>query len=1444
MFKDNNAIDLVKESFDLEDEMRLEQSRIKTNPNPDRLALHRLKNLDVMLSDITENRVKMFENNHGLLEAYNAKYGKPSEAAPAQEEGPGILSRILKGAGDTAKFAIRHPLEAGKNVGLGVDQFRTMPFRALESVLGTNQDSFSPAKNYMKDREAGVAESTEAAGVDPRGTGPVVLQALGAMALPVGPTLKAGQILKNALKVGGFSGGAYAGERVAADEPVDDEGLVTSTGIGTGLGALLSLLTRGKAKPGAAEHTPPPDAGAPPPQLEHKPPMVTPEPPRQLPAPDPPSAPGHHQTMVKSITAKHETGAPLSDEEKRFLLWFKQNQGTPPPNVSGERTEVRPLERVLDRRKAPIDVTPTPATASPKAGLPAEVPPAPSPLAKILKTEPPASVAPLSEAAKAIEAEKAGRLAAGRTVDNVPMAAPKAPVAKLPAKPGEAIAPKEILDTVRQMDEATEQAAKEALLGEIVSGKKNVKDIPVKRKEKRPPKSETPAPAVKGEAGAMGEVLESKPLGEAPGNIATSKADVLAKKLAAEGKDPRKAVEMAEFKADQRVSSEAKAALVKPDESIRLEDFIKREGYTLTEKEPFPGEKSYDVRDAKGTIIARGDRENIVHGLNARNEGKGIKLHSFPSGLDDFADLLKARLMGQAGRLPKDTTVSNSPHREKIVNMALRKIGLTTPQFAMRHSKGGTTVVNAALDAEDFIKTRVNDLMYDPKRLDAKGEYQPTDLFHYFSMDAAHRQKVNDVLVLGDKVGKTYTDAELVKAGLTIEQIQAYRGVREALGKVVNWVKELGTEAGEFDARKLDGYIPRVWKGNWEIFEGGVKHVPTKGDKEVGSSFGTLTAAAEEAHRIKALRPDAKLDIRFFADPDYLPGRGILDARAVARVKKNLESMGKLDEKAIDEAFKMGRSVSGFAKHLLQRKDAAGYETEDLDKVLFSYFNQAARKVEFKKVREVVEGVIKDHKKDLTGPQVEYLQAYVERVAGKPSWDKMAFEQFIKHTPIGQWIDPISNGQTLRTLNDWVTYKSLGFGNVSWALINLDTLSRHVWPMLQAEAKGMGSAFASEKYMFEGVKSFYKDKALRQKLAHNGVIDIQMMSESRPQIGHQFGEGKWTPQRMIMLLGLATEEFARGVAAISRYKMALDQGFDDKMAMRLASRFVAETAARYSKAGKQPIFTGPTGETLGKFKPYLGVMVQNMYKAMESKDMGVITRYILASLGVGGIIGAVPGAENVDHLATKLTGMSPIQWAYDNLPEGIVTGALSTMPGQVGIPNMDLSRKAGLPDIFPSDLKGWAGPVLNTYGQAMLDAMSGEYGEALKDLIPTSIRNVLAVTQKPGYVVGRFDKPSVELPPGIGHQIARGLGFQSPEEVRSSRDYSYLHTLDERRESALQRLTRRIYQNKASDAEREEFARLGGTSRRLREEGRRENSTSRQRQERHLPKILRHQIHD
>lgn len=1444
--------DSILDQYDeLEAQARLDREKLMSG-QLDTGRYHSIHDIDSTLERINRSRALILENN----KSWYVRGGSRQAPAEAPQE-PGMLSRILGGVKDTAKFAIQHPLEAAKSVDTGVHKLATLPFRALESATTDGGEwPILSVKRGMRAEEEARAEQMREKGIDPRGTGPMVGQALGEAILPVGPTLKGGQYLKNALKSGAFTGGAYATERVANNEPVDDAGLGASGGIGAGVGLLASLLTRGKAKAAPIEPGPTAEGGSPT-GGPGGPPKGIPyrdttagtfgpegqfygfEPPKRLPAPEP-RTPGHFEQMMAGVQAKGPKD--LTPEEKRFLL-NEVRRGKPqaPPNAGGTVEAIdSPLTARASRAAEEVAQRPaSPLYPGSEYGMPGVKPPQAEGesggLAKVLAKGKPVATKPLEPETLTTTNYKVEPLAPKQeTLADVL-------VKKGAAKPKAVAAP---------VDDAVKKAEAELELGDVLAGRKDVKEVAVERS----PKSEALAPTKVSEAPREGvpSIKPQKPsevvdfFGERPpqiapkipGKIAKTKPTVkgVYEEQLSLGKTPEKAREMAEFKTDTKLP-EAEA---RPLEDIKLEDFLKSKGYTVREKEPFPGQKSYDVIDPKtGNIIARGDRDSVLNAMNVRNEGKGFKLHSFPGDLNTFKETFEG-MLGKSGlKVGEGIERENAPATRSLANKLLQPF--ETPDFLMRKYAPGKAIVDTATWAEKQMSRRVNDLLYKPNEK-MPGGYEPTKLFKYFEMDEAARSQVDKVLVLGDKRGVVFGDEALAKAGLDAEQIAAYKGVREALKDVRKWSKD----GEDLDVKELEGYIPRVWHGNMEIFVDGTKHLKADGT----SSFNTLREASAAAFEIKQANPAARVSIKNFVDPEYLGGRAFQDAQVVSRIKSNLERMGSTAAADVDKAYAMGRDLKGFMKHLEMRRGEQGYETEGLDKVLFNYFHQAAKMVEMKNVRETVKQVVKDHARELTPDQVRYLQSYVERVGGKPTWDEVVLHDMIGSTQLGKWIDPIHGSKALKDTRQLINHLNLGLGNISWAAINVDSLIRHAWPALQREARATQLAtkpagmFDAEKYLAEAVQSFFTDKALRQKLAHMNVVDIQHMSELRPEVGHKFGKGEWTPSRASMAVGTATEEFVRSTSAIARYKMALDQGFAENDALRLAAKFVDETSGRYSKAGKPAAFTGAVGETLGMYKTYTSVFAQNAWKAFggAKDDPGTFVRYMLATMGVSGLLG-LPGASDLDGFITRTWGWSPIEAMQRTLSKGILTGIASVAPGAAGMPefNVDLSQKAGAPDIIPNDTWSALGPVVGRFGQVISDLSKGEYKEAALDLLPNSLKGAVSVWRgrDQNVAMGKYDKPTTRLAPG--EEIPKVMGFPPAHEVEERRRYERTRNKEEFRTERLRTLSHKMTQGTATPEEQQEFQQLGGSSRSLRNEVKREHQTPRERQLQHLPKILRRQ---
>ena len=168
---------------------------------------------------------------------------------------------------------------------------------------------------------------------------------------------------------------------------------------------------------------------------------------------------------------------------------------------------------------------------------------------------------------------------------------------------------------------------------------------------------------------------------------------------------------------------------------------------------------------------------------------------------------------------------------------------------------------------------------------------------------------------------------------------------------------------------------------------------------------------------------------------------------------------------------------------------------------------------------------------------------------------------------------------------------------------------------------------------------------------------------------------------------------------------------------------------------------------------------------------------------------------------------------------------------EVRFANQDIGADVGAVPCFTSDLLERLGlPQAKLTEQARALLAQSDACIAIDDLIPDA--------------TATYDQAELRLDVTVPQAWKgyRARGYVSPDQWDKGATAALLnYNLNTYRNDRLGDLTRKMYKGDATQAERQEFYRLGGTNRRLREEARRENLTLRQRQERQLPRILRGQ---
>lgn len=1445
-------------------------------------------------TEIEQNRrarKALLRNIEGLADAY---YQEPTAQSDVPSE-PGIGSKVWggiksigKGALDTAKYVGQHPFEAAKDIGHGVQSLASLPERAIGGALP--KDSAVGGwltKKFQTDPETALAKSHEEAGVEKGATGPDVMGAVGEAMLPVGPSIKAGQMLRNVVKGGLTTAGMYTGEKVARKEDITAEGLGGSAAVGGGLSGLLGRFI-GKSHPSSAGETGtpdmPPGSGPVEPALK----QITNQQ-KQIGA-GPTTEPGgviYAEGPYKQLPAPAQAegaipaGAveiPISGFNRQFTKVWRTPEGSligetrggeiiradkqpTSPNVGDPNTpERRPLQQLLDAKRFQRDVTANqaPGAEPPKpsgAGAMPEQPFSGQPKPGLDLTAKPLPTAPQPPS----------------PLQSIIPPKPASQPMQFPAKKPEVLGPRE------KIYETAESAGSTPLAGMDKNGPYSWADGGKNMKQVNP----APQPVPPQQPSMLKQVLTRSEPQQAP-PPAKAQAPITEK-----AQPQFKPKENSSAKLD--ISAQKPVTMAKPPgKNIDMLKWAKTEGFEVREfpgtgkveiRNPLTGEKvtEFNSKDAPSRAKAAEHMQKFQEG---DEKGATIKLYS---GVD-VGEAYKGASKLARELKTRGSALFGEGHDEQTPLLRGLKTG------AALERGGGTTgkIVTNANEAERMTHKVVEDLRYEPKE---GGGYKETQFELYMRMPEPERKVVDRVVRDFDKLERIPTHEEMVKADheylrLTPEQKAAVHGTQEFSQKVHKYmqseIKErvlmgLGKKTGEFTPRaykewlsalpdeerkalealevgigKKEFYYPHKWEGHFEVHEV---------DPGTGTPTGRKMLKSFEGGR---------------------EGEGSSSVRTMYQANR-LKQQAQVEWGVTPDKLKVvARDQPGASKHLETRKGAAGYEQEKVAETYLDYARSVTHWVEMSKLQRVAGDLLKDPK--LSDADKKFLLKYVERVAGKPTAQDMFLNHLMQNIPVlRNALDPyVPFSHVAKGARQFTTATALGVFNAASALVNADGVARHVWPALARLSNELKlPAFSAEKYGASAIKAWTSstsqtaidklgeysrtkafaaqlgealklnpaNKNLLQKMAHEGVLDLQIFGERLPPAEKKSQRA----MRGMLAMFAATEDFSRGVASVASYRMARDAGLSETQALQKAFQLTSSALGRYSKAGKPMVYSSELGGTLGIFKTYLHVMMDNAYLNMSHpiKDFGAFSRYALAAIGISGLTGLYPGSQDVDELATKAFGTSPQAWMHKNLPLWVVDG-IPTLFGT------DLSSRAGAPEVVPNKGEDWLGAVYSKVAKPIatlaqsgventLRVAQGEPTSFLQDILPAlksaapntvGLRYMLSETED--RLKGSRDRTIIK-DLSSSEKAIKAFGLPLNREVQARQQYQVGENLKSKWSEERKRLVDLFLSG--DESTKDKWSSLSHkyaiTPRMLREEAKRKGKTLTERQKKSMPKSLR-----
>jgi hypothetical protein len=381
-------------------------------------------------------------------------------------------------------------------------------------------------------------------------------------------------------------------------------------------------------------------------------------------------------------------------------------------------------------------------------------------------------------------------------------------------------------------------------------------------------------------------------------------------------------------------------------------------------------------------------------------------------------------------------------------------------------------------------------------------------------------------------------------------------------------------------------------------------------------------------------------------------------------------------------------------KNAFHRKGAAGWDT-DMEYAMRHYLNYSARYIAMDdlkhKSRNLFERVFGKWGNDHEGV-ARYTKDYLNDALGVPSQWAKAMNNWLRDKPwIGQYIkDHIGDRPAemlANNLSRWTAVLKLGFFNPVSAAMNFTQL-------IGTTAKiGYGATAGG---MAEYLNPTARTKALYREAGIENNITAENPSgySNAHNLKGLFGS-------LSMGLFRFADGAVRKVTFLGAYRKARSEGQKHAAAMEYAKEINNQVNFDYSVADAPNFMrrTGPAGTVAFQFKKFPVKMLEfaGGLKGMEN------VRFWAPMLLMSGFFG-LPGFDWLKGFIKWITGGKDLElemkkWVGESgLPDAVKRTILYGGLANAGI---DVGRRAGMGDFFPSEWADLTGPAVSTIGRVV-----------------------------------------------------------------------------------------------------------------------------------------------
>lgn len=549
----------------------------------------------------------------------------------------------------------------------------------------------------------------------------------------------------------------------------------------------------------------------------------------------------------------------------------------------------------------------------------------------------------------------------------------------------------------------------------------------------------------------------------------------------------------------------------------------------------------------------------------------------------------------------------------------------------------------------------------------------------------------NETLLEGDALGRVFGDGELKTRGFNDKMVKAYRLVRGLYDNAHRMLSAQRNKYGKEDMAYREGYVPHFFHA-WRVLE----------DGKILTSYRSMNEAIKEAERLK--KEDENRNLRVAPALDDFGGRGKLDAvtlgdmqyfKLVGNIEKAFELSADEARALLEDSARM-KGRSRMFKNAWERKGIAGFD-QNMEYALRHYMNLSARYIAMDTLKHdginMFERAFGRYDHDHEG-LARYTKDYINDVLGVPSYVEQVLNTWIRNSWMGKYIPDWANDRPSMVLASniagMVAHSKLGLLNISAAAMNLTQLV----PV---------QAIIGPKWTGRAILEYLRPNQTTLRLYAEAGVEENITAEN-PSGYSKVHQARGLLAETSMAAFRVVDGMARKVALIGAYRKALSEGMNRSAAIEYAKKVNDDVNFDYSVADAPNFIrrTGPVGTVLFQFKKFPIKMLELALPGVGKLKGMEQVRFWAPMLALSGLLG-VPGFDWLKDWIKSIFGRdieleAKKLVAESSLPEPVKRTVLYGALSNLGI---DVGRRVGMGDFFPTELKDLTGPAAATVARVV-----------------------------------------------------------------------------------------------------------------------------------------------